>query len=140
MHKTIIGFYLLVLASISSCGIRKNASAQAIQAEFKESSFSYTIPGEATALIAQKFKIKLLEPAAGLNLDSLVLVDGTVRLEKQGQLPVWQGFMQWNYKGEGQLQAGDSATVFGHRADILLVQKVQLSQSEDLYLPAEAPQ
>jgi hypothetical protein len=139
MHKTIVYFYLLLLSAISSCGVQKNTSAQAMEAEFKECLYSYTIPGEANALIEQEFSLELLVPIVGLSLDSLVLVDGRVNLQKQENSIIWQGTMQWNFKEEGQLQEGDSAIVYGHRTDVLLMQKVQLSRGEDLYLPAQAP-
>jgi len=139
MHKTIVGIALVLVSLLSSCASHKNTSAQAMQLEFKDSSYKFIIPGEANALIVQEFRLEPALEATELNLDSLVLVDGKVNLQQQGQSPIWIGSMQWNWKEEGQLQAGDSATVYGHRGEIVLIQKVALSRSEDIYLPAEAP-
>ncbi len=138
MLKTIVLVFFSSLVLLCSCATPKNLSAQAMPAEFNECTYQYIIPGESDALVMQEFKLKLSAPVPLLSLDSLVLIDGKVALLKQEEL-LWTGALRWNFKGEGQLERGDSATVYGHLAEKLVFKRIKLSEVEAVYLPAEAP-
>jgi hypothetical protein len=138
MHKEIAFVALILILSLSSCGLKKTQVDEGMQVVFKESSFCYYIPGEPGALIKQHFVLELSSPAQNLRLDSLELPYGMVVL-KQSKPQGWEGFMFWNFVNEAKANNGDSAVVYGSKEGLLVSQVISIRRNEDIYLPSEAP-
>jgi hypothetical protein len=136
MHKEIAIVTLLLVCSLTSCGLKKAPLLEELPLGFKESSWSYYIAGEPGVLVKQQFLLELDSPSQDLILDSLVLPYGRVEL-KPTSSQVWEGLMFWNFVEEAQANDGDSATVYGSIQGVLFRAVISLKREEDIYLPSE---
>jgi hypothetical protein len=134
MRKAVNSFFILLLLS-SSCAVKKAQEYASPDLEIVKTSFHFNVPGNQRELIEQRYTIALQANPNTFSLDSLVMKDGKVALSSSGDLKLWEGSKFWNFLGESQVQAGDTAYLFVSKKGEVFKQAVVLSKDEDLYLP-----
>lgn len=134
MRKAVNSLFIILLLS-SSCALQKAQEFASADLQIAKASFHFNVPGNRDSLIEQRYKIVLQANPNTFSLDSLVMKDGKVALSSSGDLKHWEGSLQWNFLGESQVQAGDTAYLFVSKKGDVFKQTLVLSKAEDVYLP-----
>jgi len=134
MRKAVNSLLIIALLS-SSCAVKKAQEFASPDLEIVQTSFHFNVPGNQKELIEQHYTIALQANPNTFSVDSLVMKDGKVELSSSGDLKLWQGSLHWNFLGESQVQAGDTAYLFVSKKGEVFKQVVVLSKEEDRYLP-----
>ncbi len=134
MRKAVNSVFITLLLN-SSCALQKAQEFASADLQIVKASFHFNVPGNRDAIIEQRYKIVLQANPNNFALDSLVVRDGMVALSSSGDLKLWEGSLQWNFLGESQVQAGDTAYLFASRKGEVFKQILVLFKEEDVYLP-----
>jgi hypothetical protein len=134
MRKAVNSLFIIVLLS-SSCAVKKAQEFASPDLEIVQTSFHFNVPGNQGELIEQRYNIALQANPNTFSVDSLVMKDGKVELSSNEDLKLWEGSLLWNFLGESQVQAGDTAYLFVSKKGEVFKQVVVLSKEEDRYLP-----
>ena len=134
MRKAVNSVFITLLLS-SSCAVKKTQEFASADLEIVQTSFHFNLPGNQRELIEQRYTIVLQANPDNFALDSLVMKDGKVALSSNGDLKFWEGSKFWNFLGESQVQAGDTAYLFVSKKGEVFKQALVLSKGEDVYLP-----
>jgi hypothetical protein len=134
MRKAVNSLLIILLLS-SSCAVKKAQEFASPNLEIVQTSFHFNVPGNQKELIEQRYTIALQANPNTFSVDSLVMKDGKVELSSNEDLKLWEGSLLWNFLGESQVQAGDTAYLFVSKKGEVFKQVVVLSKEEDRYLP-----
>ena len=134
MRKAVNSLFIILLLS-SSCAVKKAQEFASPDLEIVQTSFHFNVPGNQRELMEQRYTIVLQANPDNFALDSLVMKDGKVALSSSGDLKLWEGSLHWNFLGESQVQAGDTAYLFVSKKGEVFQQTLVLTKGEDVYLP-----